>query len=37
MVMKMDKQQSMADIEYGNRKRKARRDEFLALMDEVIP
>lgn len=33
----MEKQQSMADIEYENRKRKTRRDEFLAIMEEVIP
>ena len=30
-------QQSFADIEYGNRKRKTKRDEFLEIMDEVIP
>ena len=30
-------QQSMADMEYGNRKRKTRRDEFLGIMEEVIP
>ena len=35
--MKMEKQQSLADVEYGNRKRKTRRDEFLAIMEEVIP
>jgi IS5 family transposase len=31
------KQQSFADVEYGNRKRKTRRDEFLETMEEVIP
>jgi len=30
-------QQSMADMEYGNRKRETRRDEFLSIMEEVIP
>ena len=30
-------QQNFADIEYGNRKRKTKRDEFLGIMDEVIP
>lgn len=33
----MSRQQSITDIEYGNRKRKTKRDEFLAIMDEVIP
>jgi hypothetical protein len=36
-VMKMEKQQSIADIEYENRKRKTKRDEFLGIMKEVIP
>jgi len=31
------KQQSLSDIEYGNRKRKTRREEFLEAMDAVIP
>lgn len=31
------KQQSFADIEYGNRKRKTKRDGFLEIMEEVIP
>jgi len=31
------KQQSIADIEYGNRKRKTKREEFLEAMDAVIP
>ena len=35
--MKMDKQQSIADIEYANRKRKTKRDEFLGIMEGVIP
>ncbi len=30
-------QQSFADIEYANRKRKTKRDEFLEIMEEVIP
>ncbi len=31
------KQQSISDIEYGNRKRKTKREEFLEAMDAVIP
>ena len=31
------KQQSIADIEYGNRKRKTKREAFLETMDAVIP
>lgn len=30
-------QQSLADIEYTNRKRVTKRDEFLGVMEEVIP
>ena len=30
-------QQSFADMEYANRKRKTKRDEFLGIMEEVIP
>ena len=30
-------QTNFTDIEYGNRKRKTKRDEFLAIMDHVIP
>lgn len=30
-------QQSFADMEYANRKRKTKRDEFLEIMEEVIP
>lgn len=31
------KQQSMTDIEYSNRKRQTKRDEFLELMNTLIP
>lgn len=37
MVIKMQVQQSFTDFEYSNRKRKTRREEFLAMMEEVIP
>ena len=30
-------QQSFADMEYANRKRKTKRDEFLGIMEDVIP
>ena len=30
-------QQTFADMEYANRKRKTKRDEFLEIMEEVIP
>lgn len=30
-------QQTLSDMEYGNRRRKTRREEFLGLMDELIP
>ena len=33
----MKGQQSIADIEYANRKRRTKRDEFLETMDELIP
>lgn len=33
----MEKQQSFADMEYANRKRRTKRDEFLEIMEEVIP
>lgn len=33
----MRKQQTFSDIEYGNRKRKTKRDEFLEIMEEIIP
>ncbi len=31
------KQQTFTDIEYSNRKRTTKRDEFLTIMDEIIP
>lgn len=31
------KQQTIADMEYANRKRQTKRDEFLKIMDEIIP
>ena len=31
------KQQTFSDIEYSNRKRKTKREEFLEIMDEIIP
>lgn len=31
------KQQTFGDVEYGNRKRRTKRDEFLATMDKIIP
>lgn len=31
------KQQSFTDLEYANRKRKTKRDEFLAIMEEIVP
>ena len=31
------KQQTLSDIEYANRKRKTRREEFLESMDQIIP
>lgn len=30
-------QQTLSDIEYGNRRHRTRREEFLSLMDEIIP
>ena len=33
----MSKQQSLTDLEYANRKRKTKRDEFLETMEELIP
>jgi IS5 family transposase len=30
-------QQTFTELEYGNRKKKTRRDEFLAAMDQIIP
>ena len=31
------KQETFADIEYGFRKKKTKREEFLGIMDEIIP
>jgi IS5 family transposase len=31
------KQQTFSDIEYGGRRRQTKRDEFLAIMNEIIP
>lgn len=31
------KQQSFSDIEYANRKKKTKREEFLDSMDQIIP
>jgi len=36
-VQEMKKQISLADVEYSNRKKKTKRDEFLEIMDEIIP
>lgn len=33
----MEKQQSFTDMEYSCRKKKTRREEFLEIMDEIIP
>ena len=33
----MSKQQSLTDLEYANRKRKTKRDEFLETLEELIP
>lgn len=33
----MRNQMTLSDIEYGNRKRKTRREEFLEMMDKIIP
>ena len=30
-------QQSFTEIEYANRKRQTKRDEFLKIMEEIIP
>ena len=35
MVMK--KQETFTDIEYSFRKKKTKREEFLEIMDEIIP
>ena len=31
------KQESFSDMEYGYRKKKTKREEFLEIMDEIIP
>ena len=31
------KQETFSDIEHSNWKRKAKREEFLEIMDEIIP
>ena len=31
------KQQTFSDVEYRGRKRKAKREEFFEIMDEIIP
>ncbi len=31
------KQQSFSDMEYSNRRKKTKRDEFLEIMNEIIP
>ena len=31
------KQQTLSDIEYSCRKKKTKREEFLEIMDEIIP
>ena len=31
------KQESFSDMEYRNRKKKTKREEFLEIMDEIIP
>ena len=33
----MKKQVTFADVEYGNRKRRTRREEFLSMMDKKLP
>lgn len=33
----MKQQQTLSDIEYSNRKRKSKREEFLESMDQIIP
>jgi IS5 family transposase len=31
------KQQTFSDMEYANRRKKTKRDEFLEIMEEIIP
>ena len=33
----MQRQQNFTDMEYANRKRRTKRDEFLTIMEEIIP
>ena len=33
----MEDQITFTDVEYGNRKRTTKREEFLEIMDEIIP
>lgn len=33
----MNRQQSFSDMEYANRKRETKREEFLEIINEVIP
>ncbi len=33
----MKKQQTFSDVEYSGRKRVTKREEFLKIMDEIIP
>ena len=35
--MLMKKQETFTDIEYSFRKKKTKREEFLEIMDEIIP
>ena len=35
--MAMKKQETFTDIEYSFRKKKTKREEFLEIMDEIIP
>ena len=37
MVVQAMKQETFTDIEYSFRKKKTRREEFLEIMDEIIP
>ena len=36
-VVQAMKQETFTDIEYSYRKKKTKRDEFLEIMDEIIP
>ena len=37
MVVQAMKQETFTDIEYSCRKKKTKREEFLEIMDEIIP